>query len=91
MTRAEYDKLPSNGQHQCPDCGSKRTHPCGGCGCPPQPTGLGTKHINLFHHTCAPKLDGEKVRQLVRAVLHDQSRSEQVRLAGEIQGILDGE
>lgn len=42
----------SSGLLHCPVCGSRRTHPCGGCWCPPSSTGYGTRHINKYHHTC---------------------------------------
>lgn len=53
MTRAQYDQLSSNGKHACPDCGLKTTTPCGGCNCPPNESGYGTRHINKYHHKCS--------------------------------------
>lgn len=55
MTREEWNNLPSWGSFPCPDCGSYSTHPRAMCYCPPSPTGYGTRHINLNHHTCEPK------------------------------------
>ena len=52
MTREEFNKLRSYGEQPCPDCGSTRTHPRGGCSCPPNENGYGTMHINREHHTC---------------------------------------
>ena len=56
LTRTEFDNLRSNGEIACPDCGSKRTQPYPGCGCPPNDlTPYGTKHINKWHHKCEEK------------------------------------
>lgn len=60
MTREEFDFLPSGGQINCPDCGSKDTHPYPGCDCRSLTTGkkLGDDimprgfHINKYHHEC---------------------------------------
>ena len=53
MTREEFDHLDSNGKVACPDCGSRATHPAGGCQCPDkEPPYVGTRHINRYHHTC---------------------------------------
>jgi len=49
--RQAFDKLPSDGRYQCPDCGLSGTTPYGGCGCPLSPRGFKT-HINLWHHDC---------------------------------------
>jgi hypothetical protein len=57
MTRAEYDQLRSWREHPCPDCLTFRTHPYPNCGCPPNPNGYGTLHINKWHHTCLDQLD----------------------------------
>lgn len=54
MTRDEFDATRSWGEHACPDCGSKATHPTPGCRCPPNPNGYGTLHIYKWHHTCQP-------------------------------------
>ena len=54
MNKDEFDQLSSNGQHSCPECGSSRTTPCGGCSCPASDTGYGTRHINKYHHSCEP-------------------------------------
>ena len=50
--RKIFDRLESNGKWQCPDCGLSNTMPYGNCGCPPRDGGYGTKHINLYHHSC---------------------------------------
>ena len=60
MTRQEFDGLPSNGKYPCPDCDKHSTHPYGGCGCPPNDSGYGTKHINRYHHTCEPIINTRK-------------------------------
>lgn len=60
MTRAQYDQLSSNGKHACPNCGLKTTTPCGGCHCPPNESGYGTRHINKYHHKCSAPNDQAK-------------------------------
>lgn len=55
MTRDEFDNTRSLGELPCPDCGSRATHPRPFCGCPPNPNGYGTLHINKWHHTCPSK------------------------------------
>lgn len=52
MTKAEFDQLNSDGRVECPKCRQKTRHPHGGCGCPSRIGGYGTRHINLYHHTC---------------------------------------
>jgi hypothetical protein len=55
MTRQEFNALPSNGAVACPDCGSQRTTPYPGCGCPEKQIKVGypfTEHINQWHHRC---------------------------------------
>jgi hypothetical protein len=62
MTRQEYDRLPSDGKQPCPDCGSRQTKPYPCCNCPPNPKGIGTMHINEYHHECeaSDKVEGAK-------------------------------
>jgi len=54
MTRAEFDLLPSDRQHECPDCGYSDTTPYPNCGCPEvRKTHFSfTLHINMWHHDC---------------------------------------
>jgi len=59
MKRKEYDQLNSDGNHACPDCGSKQTKPYPGCHCPMNTGGYGTRHINEYHHRCEVVERGE--------------------------------
>ena len=52
MTKDEFDNLSSDGKYPCPVCGSTKTEPYPGCGCPRSETGYGTRHINKYHHDC---------------------------------------
>jgi len=54
VTREEFDRLPSDRAHACPDCGERTTHPTPGCGCPSKSNAHAswTEHINAYHHTC---------------------------------------
>ena len=61
MTKQEFDALPSDGKHACPECGSKCTQPYPGCGCPLSKTGYGTTHINKYHHSCEPVKKFDKI------------------------------
>lgn len=78
MTREEFNRLFSNGQFACPDCGSYQTHPAPGCSCPvAQPSHFieYTRHINANHHTCAPDglaISAEAERQVQRERLGER-------------------
>lgn len=62
MTREEFNQLDSDCKFPCPDCGEKITHPYPGCHCPPNLSGYGTRHTNLYHHTCSKVKKVEEVK-----------------------------